>query len=62
MAQSLSSPPLQLVILLGKDSPATFDAPPSRMEREGNGLDVAVQKFRMVGYLSQAYTVSDSSV
>ena len=52
----VSSPPLQLVILLGKDSPATFDAVPERMRREGNGLDTAIRKFRMAAYLWQAFT------
>ncbi|ROW01780.1 hypothetical protein VPNG_07803 [Cytospora leucostoma] len=51
-----NSPPLQLAILLAKDSPGTFDAPPARVEREGNNLDLAVRKFRMAAYLWQAYT------
>jgi Putative peptidase family len=51
-----SSPPLQLAILLGKDSPATFDAVPERIQREGNGLDTAVAKFKMAAYLWQAFT------
>lgn len=50
------SPPLNLVILLGKDSPGTFDAPPARAEREGNDLDMAIKKYRMAAYLWQAYT------
>lgn len=58
MSQPLGSPPLQLVILLAKDSKATFDAVPSRIEKEGNGLETAIQKLRMAGYLWQAYTVS----
>lgn len=57
MVPQMSSPPLQLVILLGKDSPGTFDAPPGRIEREGNDLALAVMKFRMAAYLWQAYTV-----
>ncbi|SLM37121.1 Uncharacterised protein family, zinc metallopeptidase-like [Lasallia pustulata] len=52
----VSSPPLQLVILLGKDSPGTFDAVPERAQREGNGLDTAMRKFRMAAYLWQAFT------
>ena len=52
----INSPPLQLVILLGKDSPATFDAVPERKQREGNDLDIAVRKFRMAAYLWQAFT------
>lgn len=51
-----STPPLQLVILLGKDSPGTFDAVPSRATTEGNGLDTAIKKFRMAAYLWQAFT------
>ncbi|KAI9748754.1 MAG: hypothetical protein M1835_001719, partial [Candelina submexicana] len=51
-----SSPPLQLVILLGSDSPGTFDAVPERVEREGNGVDTAVRKYRMAAYLWQAFT------
>ncbi|RFU31992.1 hypothetical protein B7463_g4365, partial [Scytalidium lignicola] len=56
MVPSMSTPPLQLVILLGKDSPGTFDAVPARVEREGNDLAMAVKKFRMAAYLWQAYT------
>lgn len=56
MVPPLSAPPLQLVILLGKDSPATFDAVPTRIEREGNGLETAIRKFRMAAYLWQAFT------
>ncbi|CAF9907604.1 hypothetical protein IMSHALPRED_005584 [Imshaugia aleurites] len=52
----INSPPLQLVILLGKDSPATFDAVPERKQREGNDLDIAIRKFRMAAYLWQAFT------
>ncbi|KAL8862561.1 MAG: hypothetical protein Q9178_001059 [Gyalolechia marmorata] len=51
-----TSPPIQLVILLGKDSPGTFDAVPERMQREGNDLDIALRKFRMAAYLWQAFT------
>ncbi|KAL8928542.1 MAG: hypothetical protein Q9208_001776 [Pyrenodesmia sp. 3 TL-2023] len=51
-----TSPPVQLVILLGKDSPGTFDAVPERMQREGNDLGTAIRKFRMAAYLWQAFT------
>lgn len=51
-----TSPPVQLVILLGKDSPGTFDAVPERIQREGNDLDAATCKFRMAAYLWQAFT------
>lgn len=56
MLPPLSAPPLQLVILLGKDSPGTFDAVPARIEREGNDLETAIRKFRMAAYLWQAFT------
>jgi hypothetical protein len=51
-----TSPPLQMVILLGRDSLGTFDAVPARIEKEGNGLSTAIQKYRMAGYLWQAFT------
>lgn len=56
MIPPVGAPPLQLAILLAKDSPGTFDAVPARIEREGNGLDVAIRKFRMAAYLWQAFT------
>jgi hypothetical protein len=56
MIPPLNAPPLQLVILLGKDSPGTFDAVPARAEKEGNGLETAIRKFRMAAYLWQAFT------
>ncbi|KAF2001012.1 hypothetical protein P154DRAFT_522011 [Amniculicola lignicola CBS 123094] len=49
-------PPLQLAIILGSDSPATFDVMPDRLQREGNSLELAVKKFRMSAYLWQAFT------
>lgn len=52
----INSPPLQLVILLGKDSPGTFDSVPERRQREGNDLNTAIRKFRMAAYLWQAFT------
>lgn len=52
----INSPPVQLAILVGKDSPGTFDAVPERVQREGNGLDTAIRKFRMAAYLWQAFT------
>lgn len=51
-----TAPPLQLAIILGKDSPATFDAIPSKIEKEGNGLEAAIRKFRMAVLLWQAFT------
>ncbi|KAK0610463.1 putative peptidase family-domain-containing protein [Bombardia bombarda] len=56
MLPPINSPPLQLAILLAKDSPGTFDAVPARVEREGNGLETAIRKFRMAAYLWQAFT------
>ncbi|KAI5466487.1 putative peptidase family-domain-containing protein [Mariannaea sp. PMI_226] len=56
MLPASNAPPLQLAIIMGKDSPGTFDATPARAEREGNGLEIAVRKFRMAAYLWQAFT------
>jgi hypothetical protein len=52
----INAPPLQLVLILGKDSPGTYDAVPERMQREGNGLETAIRKYRMAAYLWQAFT------
>lgn len=52
----VNTPPLQLVILLGKDSDGTFDAVPERIQREGNGLETAIRKYRMIAHLWQAFT------
>lgn len=52
----ISSPPLQLCILVAKDSPETYDAVPERVQKEGNGLATAIRKFRMAAYLWQAFT------
>ena len=51
-----SAPPLQLVIIAGKDSPCTYDAVPPRIQSEGNDLSMAVRKFRMAAHLWQAFT------
>ncbi|CAJ2508565.1 Uu.00g135910.m01.CDS01 [Anthostomella pinea] len=59
MIPPISSPPLQLAILLAKDSPGTFDAVPARIEKEGNGLETAIRKFRMATYLWQAFTAEE---
>ena len=56
MVPPTHTPPLQLAILLAKDSPGTFDAVPARIEKEGNNLETAVRKFRMAAYLWQAFT------
>ncbi|KAJ5174438.1 uncharacterized protein N7482_000315 [Penicillium canariense] len=52
----VNSPPLHLVVLLGKDSDGTYDAVPERAEREGNGLETAIRKYRTAAYLWQAFT------
>ncbi|KAG4304932.1 hypothetical protein PORY_001607 [Pneumocystis oryctolagi] len=52
----IRNPPLYLAIILAKDSPGEYDAPPLRKEREGNGLELAIKKFRMIAYLWQAFT------
>lgn len=49
-------PPLQLAIIVAKDSPCTYDAVPERIKREGNGLDTAIRKYRMAAHLWQAFT------
>lgn len=51
-----SSPPLQLVILVGRDSPCIFDAVPQRVQQEGNDLSIAIRKYRMAAHLWQAFT------
>ncbi|OAA73656.1 Mannose-binding lectin [Cordyceps fumosorosea ARSEF 2679] len=56
MIPSMRAPPLQLAIMLAKDSPATFPTTPTRAEREGNGLETAIRKYRMAAYLWQAFT------
>ncbi|KAB8221306.1 putative peptidase family-domain-containing protein [Aspergillus novoparasiticus] len=52
----VNAPPLHLVVLLGKDSDGTFDATPAEIQREGNGLETAIRKYRMAAYLWQAFT------
>ncbi|KAK6194246.1 hypothetical protein LQW54_011631 [Pestalotiopsis sp. IQ-011] len=61
MVPPMNSPPLQLAILLAKDSPGTFDAVPARAEKEGNGLETAIRKFRTAAYLWQAFTAEQMS-
>ncbi|KAJ2450172.1 hypothetical protein EV183_004459 [Coemansia sp. RSA 2336] len=48
-------PPLKLAILLAKDSPETFDAPPDAQGPGLNDLDAAVKKMRCCAYMWQAY-------
>lgn len=51
-----NTPPLDLIVLLGADSPGTFDAVPERISKEGNDLEVAIRKYRMAAHLWQAFT------
>ncbi|KAJ5793635.1 hypothetical protein N7457_000234 [Penicillium paradoxum] len=46
----------KVLVHLVPDSDGTYDAVPERIEREGNGLDIAVRKYRMAAYLWQAFT------
>ncbi|KAF3918412.1 hypothetical protein ABW20_dc0108205 [Dactylellina cionopaga] len=55
----LAAPPLHLVILLGKDSPGTFDCPPEKIKTQGNNLETATKKLRMAACLWQAYTAEE---
>lgn len=50
------NPPLELLIVMAKDSPGTYDATPDRKQREGNGLEMAIRKFKMMAYLWAAFT------
>lgn len=52
----LQNPPLHLAVILGSDSPGTFDSPTYKKEREGNSLDLAIKKVRMAGYMMAAFT------
>jgi len=42
--------------MLARDSDETYDAVPERKQREGNGLETAIRKFKMAAYLWQAFT------
>ncbi|CAF1483523.1 unnamed protein product [Adineta ricciae] len=52
----LQNPPLNLCILVGCDSPLTFDDTPDCQYPPN--LDTAIKKLRLAGYLWQAYTAS----
>lgn len=52
----LQNPPLHLALIVGSDSPETFDSPTYKREREGNGLELAIKKLRMAGYMMAAFT------
>ncbi|ORY03376.1 hypothetical protein K493DRAFT_70962 [Basidiobolus meristosporus CBS 931.73] len=49
----LDNPPLRLVIMLAKDSPAQLDAPDCK--RDDCGLEGAIKRFRCAAYLWQAF-------
>ncbi|KAJ3567800.1 hypothetical protein NPX13_g6643 [Xylaria arbuscula] len=51
-----NAPPLQLAILVAKDSPYTFDQLPTDSKGEDTSLDKAVRKFRTAAYLWQSFT------
>lgn len=51
-----SAPPLELAILVGRDSTETYDAVPGRVQLEGNNLAMAVRKYKMAAYMWQAFT------
>ncbi|ODQ65800.1 hypothetical protein NADFUDRAFT_82762 [Nadsonia fulvescens var. elongata DSM 6958] len=52
----LQNEPLQLALILGKDSPGTFDSLDYKKDREGNGLELAIKKLRLAGYMMSAFT------
>lgn len=56
MIPSMMSPPLQLALVVAKDSPRTYPAAPTRADREGNNVETAIRKYRMAAYLWQAFT------
>jgi len=51
-----ASPPLQLAILLAKDSTGEYECLGERKEHEGNTTETALKKLRMAACLSQAFT------
>ncbi|CAF1093287.1 unnamed protein product [Didymodactylos carnosus] len=50
----LQNPPLHLCIIVGSDSPLTYDDVPD--SQDPPYLDTAIKKLRLAGYLWQAYT------
>lgn len=48
--------PVHLCLLVAKDSPLTFDTTAQQLQKEGNGLDLAVRKLRVGARLMQAFT------
>ncbi|PIA15027.1 hypothetical protein COEREDRAFT_45438, partial [Coemansia reversa NRRL 1564] len=55
MEPYLNKPALRLAIIIGKDSPKTFDALPGSSGPGKNDLDAAVRKLRCSAYLWQAF-------
>ncbi|KAI0799315.1 metallopeptidase [Xylaria sp. FL0064] len=51
-----NAPPLQLAILVAKDSPCTFDHVSTSVQGEENSLEKAICKFRTAAYLWQSFT------
>lgn len=57
-AQQFEVPKIHLCVMLGKDSPGTFDCPQQTMY-QGNGLETAVKKLRVGGRMMQAFTLDE---
>ncbi|KAI1289012.1 metallopeptidase [Xylaria venustula] len=51
-----NAPPLQLAILVAKDSPYTFDHVPTSIQGQEKSLEKAICKFRTAAYLWQSFT------
>jgi hypothetical protein len=49
-------PPLQLAIIIAKDSECQFPTTPGQVLTDGTDLDIAARKLRMAAYLWQAFT------
>ncbi|KAI1438137.1 metallopeptidase [Xylaria sp. CBS 124048] len=52
----MNAPPLELAILVAKDSPRTFGCTPARAQQDENNMEAAIRKFRMAAYLWQSFT------
>ncbi|RIA98678.1 putative peptidase family-domain-containing protein [Glomus cerebriforme] len=52
----LQNPPIHLAILVAKDSNETIDAPEEKENSGDNKLEAVKAKFRLAGYLWQAFT------
>ena len=55
----LQNPPLHLCIIVGSDSPLTYDDVPDSIHPPN--LETAIKKLRLAAYLWQAYTASQMS-